>query len=301
MMAGRKRRAIAHVSRVAASVLLVVGAVLLFWTDLAGLRNQVAFDERIEFVSEVRSCLAGSDASSQEVAVAAESLAAAHDVLEAYNAKVAAGETVVNDSFSGNQEQESLSALVAGDGLVGSVSIPAMNCRLPLYFGATYDNLAQGAAVVSGTSFPLGSTSSNCVIAAHRGWNSAAFFRDIEDISEGDELTVETPWGKYRYHAVGFVVIDPNDTDAVRVFPGMDMVTLVTCHPYGQNAQRYVAYFEREGEQLFSREDVVLEDSGTALQPSGSGLLRAERIAKLGCVIAVVAMAASVVLRRARC
>lgn len=283
-------------------IVLAVGLVLLFWGDIRNARSQTTFDGQIAFVSEVRDEMQGASSADQDVHDAAQAFEGARPEFEAYNAAVAAGGMAINDPFSDHALDGELLSLEGTDSLVGSVSVPAMSCNLPLYFGATDANLAKGAAVISGTSLPLGKAPSNCVIAAHRGWNSAAFFRDIEDVSPGDSLVLGTPWGEYRYVAVASAVISPNDLDAVRVFSGSDMVTLVTCHPYGRNTERYVVYFEREGEHLFSSEEARLEGDALLLpyNRESSLLLHLERFAKGAALVAVVGIALCAALGRGK-
>ena len=59
-----------------------------------------------------------------------------------------------------------------------------MNVKLPLYLGATLENLRKGAAVMGETSLSLGTKDSNCVIAAHRGYQGIPYFREIEKLEK---------------------------------------------------------------------------------------------------------------------
>ena len=59
----------------------------------------------------------------------------------------------------------------------GVLSIPALDLEMPLYLGATASHMADGAAHLSQTSLPIGGRNTNCVIAGHRGWNGADYFR----------------------------------------------------------------------------------------------------------------------------
>lgn len=175
-----------------------------------------------------------------------ESLNEAKEWLAQYNQKVAAGEISISaDPFSFEEALDAFSTQGLEDGLIGYIEIPKMGSSLPLYLGASTEHMAKGATVVSGSSAPLGEESSNCVIAAHRGYSSAAMFRDIEELSAGDKVYVCTLWDKLTYTVVGTKVIDPSDTAAVSVQQRRDMVSLLTCHPYGYNYSRYVVECER--------------------------------------------------------
>lgn len=133
---------------------------------------------------------------------------------------------------------------------LGYIEIPAMDLLLPLYFGASQQNMARGAVVLAQTSLPVGGENSNCVIAAHRGYRGAAYFRDIEKMMPGDEVLVHTRWETLRYAAETTAIIEPCDSDRVKIQHGRDMVTLLTCHPYRSGGKyRYIVYCVREDEK----------------------------------------------------
>jgi sortase A len=225
-----------------AVALLLAGGALLASPSVLNRLSQASMDGEIAKVDAVR----GGNAEESSEAMGAEALAEARDLLEAYNKRVSDGEvTIASDPFSFEDAMGAFGTLGLEDGLVGYMEVSAMDCSLPLYLGSTKDHMAKGATVVSGSSAPLGGTSSNCVIAAHRGYGSASMFRDIEKVSVGDEIRISTLWEDLTYTVVGTRVIDPSDTADVGVQLGRDLVSLVTCHPYGHNYTRYVVEAER--------------------------------------------------------
>ena len=166
--------------------------------------------------------------------------------LKDYNERVRSGAgPAVNDPFTFSSSDSIFAETGLSSGPVGVISVPAMDCELPLYLGSTKQNMALGAAVVAGTSAPIGETDSNCVIAGHRGYSGALFFREIENMKIGDTVTLSTIWGTFTYRAVEFKAVLPTDVAAVSVQPGKDLVTLSTCHPYPYNSHRYLAICER--------------------------------------------------------
>ena len=74
-----------------------------------------------------------------------------------------------------------------------------MDVKLPLYLGATLENMRKGAAIMGETSLPLGTKNSNCVIAAHRGYEGIPYFREIERLKVGDRVIIKNPWEKLTY------------------------------------------------------------------------------------------------------
>lgn len=132
------------------------------------------------------------------------------------------------------------------DETFGVISIPKLDLEMPLYLGATDENMAKGAAVLSGTSVPIGGSNTNAVIAGHRGWGGAAYFRYITDLAVGDEVVITNLWERLRYRVVGTKIIEPHEIENILIQPGRDMVMLLTCHPYASGGkQRYLVYCQR--------------------------------------------------------
>ena len=95
------------------------------------------------------------------------------------------------------------------------------------------------------TSYSIGGENTNCVLAAHRGSSRAAMFRDIEKLEIGDEIYIQNFRETLTYRVAELRVISPTDVQELLIQPGRDLVTLITCHPYRHNYQRYVVYCER--------------------------------------------------------
>lgn len=149
------------------------------------------------------------------------------------------------DPFSYQQVDFSLKEFGFDEEMIGYLRIPIMGIELPIYLGASQENLNKGAAHLTQTSIPVGGVNTNAVIAAHRGYQKAAMFRDIEKLGIGDEITITNFWETLYYHVTEMKVIQPTDIQEILIQPGRDMVTLITCHPYRYNYQRYVVYCER--------------------------------------------------------
>ena len=95
------------------------------------------------------------------------------------------------------------------------------------------------------TSYPIGGENTNCVIAAHRGYAKAAMFREIEKLEIGDKVYIDNFKERLTYKVIQLRIISPSDTDQILIREGKDMLTLLTCHPYRKNSQRYVVFCER--------------------------------------------------------
>lgn len=149
------------------------------------------------------------------------------------------------DPFSYQQVNFSLIEFGFDEEMIGYLNIPKMNVELPIYLGASEENLKKGAVHLTETSLPVGGVNTNAVIAGHRGYSGGAMFRDIERLELGDEITITNFRETLVYRVVEIVIILPTDIDKVLIQEGRDLVTLITCHPYRFNYQRYVVYCER--------------------------------------------------------
>ena len=128
----------------------------------------------------------------------------------------------------------------------GVLSIPRLELRMPIYLGATKENMANGAAVMGQTSLPIGGDNTNCVLAGHRGWNGAAYFLYVDRLIPGDTVTVTNLWETLNYKVSDIKVISPNDVEAIHIQSNRELLTLLTCHPPASGGkQRYLVFCER--------------------------------------------------------
>lgn len=169
------------------------------------------------------------------------------DSMTAYNQQIYTdGQSTLSEAGAYQATLFSLTDYGLLDETFGVISIPKLNLEMPLYLGATDENMAKGAAVLSGTSVPIGGSNTNAVIAGHRGWGGAAYFRCITELSIGDEVVITNLWERLRYRVVGTKIIEPHEIENILIQPGRDMVTLLTCHPYASGGkQRYLVYCQR--------------------------------------------------------
>ena len=132
---------------------------------------------------------------------------------------------------------------LAGDGIMGYISIPKINIKLAIYHGTAEDVLQTGVGHLGGTKLPIGDDSSHSVLAAHRGLPSARLFTDIDQMKKGDMFYIHIFNETFAYQVDQISdMIDKDDTEALQealaVKDGEDKVTLFTCTPYGVNSHR---------------------------------------------------------------
>ena len=182
--------------------------------------------------------------------------------MQSYNENIFnEGQQKLLDPFSYELPSFDLLELGFKDNIIGYLTIPKMEIEIPIYLGATQENMKKGAGHLSETSIPIGGNNTNSVIAAHRGMKSHPMFRDIENLSIGDEVKITNMWDELIYKVVETKVINPDEISEVLIQEGRDLITLITCHPYTKNYQRYVVYCERQEEASdIEAIDVVKQD-----------------------------------------
>lgn len=167
--------------------------------------------------------------------------------MHAYNAELfASGQA----GLTSREAYETPSFLLADhgvpDGIFAVLNIPVLGLEMPVFLGATKKNMAAGAAVLGQTSIPIGGVNSNAVIAGHRGWNGAAYFLHIDQLQVGDDIRITNLWEELHYRVVDIQIIPPNGVEAIKIQPGRDLITLLTCHPPATGGrQRYLVIAER--------------------------------------------------------
>ena len=137
-----------------------------------------------------------------------------------------------------------------GTGNMGYISIPRINVNLPVYHGTDESVLQTSVGHIEGTSLPVGSThedkgdfndvgfASHCVISGHRGLPTAKLFSDLDQMEIGDLFTFNVLDQTLTYEVDAINVVEPQDSELIEMVPGEDLVTLVTCTPYGINTHR---------------------------------------------------------------
>ena len=132
---------------------------------------------------------------------------------------------------------------VAGDGVMGYLSIPKINIKLAIYHGTAEDVLQTGIGHMNGTSLPIGGESTHSVLAAHRGLPAARLFTDIDQLKQGDMFYIHVLDETMAYQVdqiLDMVDKDDHETleEALQIQEGEDQVTLFTFTPYGVNSHR---------------------------------------------------------------
>ena len=152
--------------------------------------------------------------------------------------------SILPDSFavaaaSEEEDEVYMSCLnLAGNGVMGYVEIPKIDIKLPVFHGTDEKVLEQAAGHLEGSSLPVGGANTHAVISAHWGLPSASLFTDLDRLEEGDHFLLYILDDILCYEVDRVSVVEPEETEGLSVVDGEDLVTLLTCTPYGVNSHR---------------------------------------------------------------
>ena len=217
-----------------AALLAVAGICVMLWPIFTGQKLQADADAAVqEFLAD------RGEPEQQYPELLAD--------LQAYNQRIyAEKQSGLVDLEACEEPAADLIAYGIEDEILGVLEIPAMELTMPVYLGASDDHLAAGAAVLGNTSVPIGGANTNCVIAGHRGWKGADYFRHIDRLEVGDTVKLTNLWETLTYTVSDIQIIQPHEVEKIKIQQGRDLLTLLTCHPYASGGkQRYVAFCVR--------------------------------------------------------
>ena len=213
-------------SLVLAALLAVAGICVMLWPVFTGHRLQADRD------AAVQEFLAERDEPEQQYP---ELLTA----LQEYNRQLYAEKQCnLVDLEACEEPAAELTTYGIEDEIIGVLEIPAMELTMPVYLGASDAHLAAGAAVLGNTSAPIGGTNTNCVIAGHRGWRGADYFRHIDKLTVGDTVKLTNLWKTLTYTVADIQIIQPHEVNMIKIQQGRDLLTLLTCHPYASGGKQ---------------------------------------------------------------
>lgn len=145
-------------------------------------------------------------------------------------------------------------------GLMARLKVPVVDIDIPVYHGTSDEVLLKGSGHLEGSHLPVGGSSTRSVLTAHRGLASSTMFTNLDKVDVGDTFSIEVFGEILVYQVFDVKVIAPEEKDTLRVEPGKDLVTLITCTPLGINSHRILV----TGERVSNVPEEVLQEAATA-------------------------------------
>jgi sortase A len=119
---------------------------------------------------------------------------------------------------------------------VGIIEIPKIGVDAVVVEGTATADLRLGPGHYPGT--PLPGQPGNAAIAGHRTTYGAPFY-NLNELVQGDCISVTTTQGHFRYDVTHVLVVPPSDLTVVAPSPTPEL-TLTTCNPRFSASQRLV-------------------------------------------------------------
>lgn len=182
------------------------------------------------------------------------------DAAEDYNRRLAeiAAEYALPDELLEEYAQQ---LNVGGDGVIGYVEIPEIECSLPIYHGTDDAVLQSAVGHIEWSSLPVGGESSHCVISGHRGLPSAKLFTNLDKLVEGDLFFLQVLDETLSYEVDQIRIVEPQELSDLQIEAGKDYCTLVTCTPYGVNTHRLLVRGHRVDNEVLAQTVRVTSDA----------------------------------------
>lgn len=163
--------------------------------------------------------------------------------IENHNDELAESDLNFVDPFSDNKEEEESGNKSYYDALniapaIGSVEIPKLNVELPIYHGTSDDVLSRGAGHLENSSLPSSKSGTHSVVTAHRGLPSSKLFRDLDELTIGDQFYVQVLDETIAYEIDSVDIVLPSETEWLTMNEDENKMTLLTCDPYMVNTHR---------------------------------------------------------------
>lgn len=120
--------------------------------------------------------------------------------------------------------------------MMGSLYIPKLEAKLPIYHGTDEDELEKGVGHYNKSVLP--GEKDNAVLSGHRD----TVFRNLGKVGKGDELEVTTTAGTFIYKVKNVRIVDKNDLTVIVPKPRA-VLTISTCYPFnfiGAAPKRYI-------------------------------------------------------------
>lgn len=163
----------------------------------------------------------------------------------AYNAKLGKEPVHLDDGGGILDYEDQLSIMQGRDLSFATLYIPKLDLTMPIYHGIGKSALQQGVGHIPESSLPVGGNSSHTILGAHTGMTGMQAFDNIRKLEHDDLIGVKVLDKWYVYKVTYSEVVEPSDTRSIQIVKSRELLSLVTCTPYGINSHRLVVHARR--------------------------------------------------------
>ncbi len=138
---------------------------------------------------------------------------------------------------------------IMADSIIANLEIPGIDVMLPILHGTSDEVLKKGVGHLSETAFPIGGENNHSVLTGHTGLPSSYLLNDLNELVLGDEIYINFPYYRLKYKVIEITTVLPNETENLKPQEGKDLLTVLTCTPYGVNSHRLLVMSEFVGKE----------------------------------------------------
>lgn len=218
-----------------AVIILITAAGIALYPTVSQIVNEMLSESAIMQYNDAVDTLSAEDKAAQ-LAEAAEYNRGLNEVVS---------DSFSSEAFAGDERYDGI-LNITENGQIGTINIPSIDCRLPIYHGSSEDMLSKGAVHLAGTAFPIGGSSTRCVISAHTAFPGKIFFDRLSEVEIGESFSVTVLGDSYYYRVTDIKTVLPDEVEYLQPEKGKDLITLVTCTPYALNTHRLLVTGERD-------------------------------------------------------
>lgn len=192
-------------------------------------------------------------------AISPERIAEEKELVKRYNDSLFENAVVLTEPFDPDAypiTDGEYTELLAFDEIMANIEIPAIGVDLPIYHGTKEETLQIGVGHLENTSLPIGGETTHAVLSAHCGLPSARLFTDLNLLKEGNIFRIHVLDETLTYQVYKIQTVEPEDSSSLFIQEGEDIVTLITCTPYGKNTHRLLVH----GRRIEEKADAPIEE-----------------------------------------
>lgn len=177
-----------------------------------------------------------------------------------YNDKLFQTQGVYIGSISSYLTDEAYSSLLdhTNTGIMGYITIPKINVELPIYHGTEETVLSIGVGHLQTSSLPVGGNNTHSILTGHRGLPSSKLFTRLDELKINDLFYIDICGETLAYQINEINVIEPSEVDKLDIQADKDIVSLITCTPYGINTHRLVVTASRIPFEEIEKEQIQI-------------------------------------------
>lgn len=218
-----------------AVIILIAAAGIALYPTVSQIVNEMLSESAIMQYNDAVDTLSAEDKAAQ--------LAEAEEYNRGLNEVVS--DSFSSEAFAGDERYNSI-LNITEDGQIGTINIPSIDCRLPIYHGSSENMLSKGAVHLAGTAFPIGGSSTRSVISAHTAFPGKIFFDRLSEVEIGESFSVTVLGDTLYYKVTEINIVLPDEVEYLQPVKDKDLITLVTCTPYALNTHRLLVTGERD-------------------------------------------------------